>query len=121
MKRDFELIRKILAEIADATAGGPAYVLTFPGEYDNKVVFEHVALLIDAGLVEGNVQRVMTGIHSASIRCLTWAGQDFYEAAAKETLWRKAFSIVQEKGGAMTFDVLKALLSKLALAGAGLS
>ena len=110
-----------MKEIADEPGGGPGYCLTFPGEYEDKVVFEHVGLLIDAGLVEGKIQRVMTGIHSVKILGLTWAGQDFHDAAAKDTLWKKAFSIVQEKGGAMTFDVLKGLLSKLALASAGLS
>lgn len=121
MKRDFELIRKIVNEIAETPAGCPAFQLTFPGEYDDKAVFEHEALLIDAGLVDGKVQRAMSGIHTVSIRGLTWAGHDFYEAAATETLWKKAFSIVKEKGGAMTFDVLKGLLAKLAAQAAGLS
>jgi hypothetical protein len=120
MKRDFELVRKIVADIADSPAGGPYFCLTYPGEYEDRVVFEHIELLIDAGLVEGKVQRVMSGIHSVMIRGLTWAGQDFYEAAAKDTLWNKAFSTVREKGGAMTFDVLVELLKSLAKSAAGL-
>ena len=121
MKRDFELIRKIVSEIADAPAGGPAFTLTFPNEYDDKVVFEHEALLIDGGLIEGKVQRVMSGIHDVKIFGLTWTGQDFYETATTDTLWKKAFSTVKEKGGAMTFEVLKELLKRLSLSAAGLS
>lgn len=121
MKRDFELVRKIVSAIADTPAGSPYFTLTFPGEYDDSVVFEHIELLIDGGLVEGEVQRVMSGIHAVTIRGLTWAGQDFYEAAATDTLWKKAFSVVKERGGTMTFDVLKELLKRLSLSAAGIS
>ena len=121
MKRDFELIRKILAEVSDAPAGCPAYTLRFPGEYDDKVVFEHVALLIDAGLIEGNIHRAMSGIHDVRITRLTWDGQEFLDAAAEDTRWRKAIDTVKEKGGAMTFEVLKELLKRLSAAAVGLS
>lgn len=121
MKRDFELVRKIIISIAEAPAGCAYFSLTFPGEYQDKVVFAHLELLIEAGLIEGKVQRVMSGIHSVRIRDLTWAGQDFYEAAVQDTLWKKAWITVQEKGAAMTFEVLKELLKRLALSAAGLA
>ena len=121
MKRDFELLKKIVAEIADADGGCSSYSLTFPGEYDDGVVFEHVELLIDAGLVVGDVHRSFDGIHGVSITRLTSDGQDFLDAAAKQTLWNKAFAVVKEKGGAMTLDVLTRLLQKLAESQVGLS
>ena len=120
MIRDFELVRKILFAIAEAPAGGSYFSITFPGEYEDKVVFGHLELLIDAGLVVGKVQRSMSGIHAVMIRGMTWEGQDFYQAAIKDTLWKKAFSTVQEKGGAMTFEVLKELLKRLAASAVGL-
>lgn len=121
MIRDFELVRKIIFAIANAPAGGSYFSLTFPGEYEEKVVFGHLELLIDAGLVEGKVQRSMSGIHAVMIRDLTWEGQDFYRVAKEDTLWKKAFSTVQEKGGAVTFEVLKELLKRLAASAAGLA
>ncbi|MCA3174492.1 MAG: DUF2513 domain-containing protein [Burkholderiales bacterium] len=116
MRRDFELVRRLAKEIADAPPGCPAFSLSLPGEYDDKVVWAHIDMMIDAGLVSGRVLRGMNeGICAVLIRGLTWEGHNFLEAASSPTIWQKAFSVVAEKGGAMTFDVLKALLSKLAL------
>jgi hypothetical protein len=123
MQRDFELIRKIMTEIAaEVPAGSTHFSFTMPGEYEDKVVWAHIELLIEAGLIEGSVQRSMDmGLRGVNLRGLTWAGYDFLEAASKDTLWKKAFATVKEKGGAMTFDVLKALLKTYAMSAAGLS
>ena len=51
---------------------------------------------------------------------LTWEGHEFAEAARDETRWEKAMGIVTEKGGAITIDVLKNLLSSLMKAALGL-
>jgi len=55
-----------------------------------------------------------------AIQGLTWEGHDFIQAAGKEVIWKKAFEIVKEKGGAITFEVLKGLVKSLALKAAGL-
>ena len=52
---------------------------------------------------------------------LTWAGHDFAEAARDETRWKNVMKTVKEKGGSVTIDVLKALLTKLMEASFGLS
>lgn len=121
MIRDFELIRKILKSVAEEAPAGCAYfTLTFPGEYEDRVVWAHIELLIEAGLLEGKVSRAMSGIAGVMVRGLTWAGHDFLEAASAEPLWQKAFSTVKEKGGVMTFEVLKELLKSLAKNAVGL-
>jgi hypothetical protein len=40
-------------------------------------------------------------------------GHDFLEAAQDETLWQKAMTTVNEKGGAVTVGVLTQILSAL--------
>lgn len=120
MKRDFELCRRILKEAEDWDAGMGPFSVSLPGEYEQPLANEHAELLIEAGLLKGKVLRGVNGIASVAITGLTWAGHDFIESAKKESLWSRAFEIVKEKGGVMTFSVLTELLKKLANAAAGL-
>jgi len=123
MKRDMELIRKMLLAIEDAPTAFAPKQLTI--DVEDGVTQEqfgyHAYLLINAGLAEGATatNRGSTS-PQARISNLTWDGHEFAAAARDETTWRKAMSIVQEKGGAVTLDVVKALLSQLAKAGLGL-
>jgi hypothetical protein len=121
VKRNFELIRTVLLEVESWPPGRSYIDLSTPAGYDEATLFEHLELLIDAGLLEGRVLRSPEGIDGVAVRKLTWEGHDFIEAATKPDLWQKAFATVKEKGGAMTFDVLKELLKRLALSSAGLS
>lgn len=106
MQRDFELIRIIMRTIAaDAPAGGAYFNFTLPGEYDDRVVWAHIELLIEAGLIEGKVSRSMSGISGVRLQGLTWAGYEFMAAAKEDGLWQKATAIIKSQGSAMTFTV----------------
>jgi hypothetical protein len=119
MKRDMELVRQILLEIEEK--GPPLGIvdLSIPGHDAEEVSF-HVVLLRDAGLVEAQDLTTMHGF-DVRPRRLTWAGHEFLEAAKNDTVWNKAKEIVKEKGGAIPFEVLKALLVKLTSSLFGLS
>jgi hypothetical protein len=121
MKRDFELIRKILSDVQEEAPGLMIRGFDYEEQYDPATIGAHVTLLIDQGLMEGIVSKSLdAGIVAFAITGLTWEGHDFIEAASTDTIWKKAFATVRERGGAMTFDVLKALLMQLALKQAGL-
>jgi hypothetical protein len=120
MVRDFELIRKILLLAQEKPAGGRPYGIEFPGEYGQDDVNEHVELLIEAGLLKGEVLKGLGGVHGMMITGLTWSGHDFIQAAASPAVWRKSLAVVKEKGGAITFDLFKALLESIAKAALGL-
>ncbi len=112
MKRDLELIRKILLAIEDAPSGW-ASDFKFD-EYTDSQVSYHAYLLIDAGLAKGSDVSVMGSEGpEGMISNLTWAGHEFAEAARDETRWKKATGLVTEKGGAVTLDVMKELLVSL--------
>lgn len=121
MKRDFELVRTILMDVQKSPAGSQLAEITIPDGCDKDTLYAHIELLIDANLLEGKVLRSNEGIAAIAVRKLTWEGHDFIQAAESDGLWKKAFATVKENGGAMTFDVLKELLKKLALTAAGLS
>lgn len=79
MKRNMDLVRQILLQI-EATESGKAIKLDMPG-YGEEEVGLHVELMIEHGLIEGNVapshddgpaHRILT----YRIKRMTWEGQD---------------------------------------------
>ncbi len=68
----------------------------------------------DAAVIEADDCTTMGG-HNWKPKRLIWEGQDFLEAAKNDSLWEKTKTISMEKAGVLTFDILKATLSKLAL------
>lgn len=114
MTRDFDLIRKILIAVQAEPAGSILYSINLGNEYDACVVNEHIDLLIDGGLLKGQVQRPLDKIVNFTVYGLTWHGHDFIQVAEHETFWNKAVDIVKDKGGAITFDLLKELVTSLA-------
>lgn len=112
MKRDLELIRKMVLAIEDSPSSC-APELSFDG-YTPEQINYHAYLLIDAGLAQGDEVTVFgSDIPQAEIERLTWPGHEFAEAARNDTRWTKAMGIVQDKGGNITLDVLKQLLITL--------
>jgi|ERR1035441_5116325 hypothetical protein len=112
MKRDLDLIRKMVLAIEDSESGW-APELSFDGYTPTQVGY-HAYLLIDAGLARGaDVSPHGGKAPQALITSLTWAGHEFAEAARDDTRWRKTLAVVTEKGGAITFEILKQLLTIL--------
>lgn len=120
MIRDFELIRKILLEVQSSPASAQPFSVEFPSEYDQAVVNEHVELLIEAGLIKGKLIKALSGVAGMALHGLTWEGHDFIQAAEKDAIWKRSLEIVKEKGGAITFDLLKELLKSVAKSALGL-
>ena len=119
LKRDHDLIRKILLTIEDHPHGF-APNLKIDGYSDEQVGY-HANLLIDAGYANGSTTGGFgTPSPEGLITSLTWAGHEFADAARDDKLWKKAMGIVKDKGGSVTMDVLKELLTSLMKAAIGL-
>lgn len=108
MKRDMDLIREILLRLEqhnclDETEGHSA-----------KEIAYHVSLLEGAGLVTQDIysnlflnDSMLDGIR------ITWAGHEFLDSSRNVSIWEKAKKIAMEKTGALSFEVLKAVLVQL--------
>jgi len=105
MKRDFDLIRRILSDVEDAPPLKGSRDFQYQG-YDDDVVTEHIELLIEAGFLDGHVSRFLGGGGSARVSRLTWAGHDFLDAMKDESIWSKAKENVLKPVGGVAFDVL---------------
>jgi hypothetical protein len=121
MKRDWDLIRKMMLTIEDSASGWAPPDLKFDG-YTEAQIGYHAYLLIDAGLAHGqDASHMGSEAPEGMITSLTWAGHEFAEAARNDVLWKKAMGEVADKGGTITFDVMKELLISLMRGMSGLS
>jgi len=120
MKRDMELIRKMVIAIEDAPGGWAPREMKFDG-YTGDQVGYHAYLLVDAGLAKGSdATTISSGTPEYHIHKLTWAGHEFCDAVRDDTRWKKAMGIVAEKGGHVTLEILKELLVSLMKGALGL-
>lgn len=119
MKRDLELIRKMLFAVEDAPTGF-APELEIEG-YTASQIGYHAYLLISGGFAKGpELTHMGSDGPEARIMSLTWEGHDFAEAARDPDRWQQAVKIVKDKGGNVTLDVMKQLLTSLMKAAVGL-
>lgn len=112
MKRDMDLIRKIMLEVESWPLHKRGTRPEIPG-YDPQVISYHVMLLDEAGLLKGLDASGASDIDWFVDR-LTWPGHEFVEAARDEARWRKALNTITQKGGAVVFEIVKQALVQLA-------
>lgn len=106
MKRNMELIRKILLAVESGELNE-----SIEGYSDDEIKY-HKVLAIDAGLLEG---KVLNSISNRSdipvnvfINRITWEGHDFVEGIASESNWGKVKSFLLDGGKQVTIDTIKA-------------
>ncbi|MBX9790026.1 MAG: DUF2513 domain-containing protein [Pirellulales bacterium] len=113
MKRDMDLIRKMVLAVEDSPSGFAPDALNFD-DYTEEQVGYHAYLLVDAGLALGaDVTTMSSSSPEYVLRRLTWAGHEFADACRNESIWNQAQDTVKKKAGSVTFDVLKELLVSL--------
>lgn len=113
MKRDMELVRKILLQIESST-GDDIADIQIKGCSPEEIAY-HVYLLNDAGLIEAEITYSMGSVkpEGYAIFRMTWAGHDFLDASRDEGLWKKAMGMIEEQVKSAPFDVIKTVLVKM--------
>jgi DNA-binding transcriptional ArsR family regulator len=113
LKRDMELIRKILFFLEARPFLKAEKVLPIEG-YDEATIMYHMLLLAQAGLVDFEPEFTKSGrIIKAHVLGLNWAGHEFLDSVRSDKVWRKLLKYAKDKGGALPFDLLKALAVEL--------
>ena len=108
MKRDMNLIRLLLLETEgeDPKPDLSAYT------EDQRVY--HSALLIEAGLVHGEVIENGSGHPTGTVVLRpSWAGHEFLDAARNDTIWHKASDRIKKTGVDVTISLMKEILNQL--------
>ena len=108
MKRDMDLVRKILIAVEEGN------VKLDDLEYDRDQINLHVELMKEHGLVEVVIVPDPDGVEHTILACsverLTWEGQDFLKRARSESIWERAKKKCLEQTGVLTIEFLKVCL-----------
>jgi len=108
MKRDMNLIRLLLLEVEGEEPRPDLSAYT----EDQRIY--HSALLIEAGLVHGQVLENGSGQPVGTVISRpTWAGHEFLDAARNDTIWKKATEQIKKSGVDVTITLLKDILNQL--------
>jgi hypothetical protein len=104
-----DLVRAILLEVEKFPFDRDGTPITIEGHTEDEVQY-HLILLDQAGLVTIDMLTYDGGALRTPIG-LTWAGHEFLDAARNNTTWNRAKHAIVEKGGAVSFEILKAYLT----------
>jgi DNA-binding MarR family transcriptional regulator len=104
MKRDMEIVRKILEEVESFPYRPSKFIHPEIEGYTPEQIDYHIEILEEANLlVASRATRRIIPIR------LTWDGHEFLEATRNETAWKKALDVSKQVGG-VVFEVFKPLL-----------
>jgi predicted transcriptional regulator len=113
MKRDMELIRKILITIEDSDTTLQDIPLNFE-EYSDEQISYHVKILHEQGLIDAIDATTSDGIDWIA-RGLTWDGHDYIEAIKDENRWQRVKAWVKNSGKILTIETAKQAIQQLFL------
>lgn len=115
LKRDMELIRKILLTVEEK------YVDTWLHSneieidgYDMKTIGYHCAVLHDAGLLYDYKGQYGDGeLLQFGVGRLTWDGHEFLEKIKSDTVWNKTKETITTKGIPFVLDAVKEIATSI--------
>jgi Hypothetical protein (DUF2513) len=111
MKRDLELIRKILLTIEN-----DEQPLTIPDESCARICY-HVHLLIDRRFVEGKVAWGSDAGGLVPMSCfttrMTMDGHDYLDSVRDPRVWEKTKSQLDKVGGGGPLELVKDIAAKI--------
>jgi hypothetical protein len=120
MKRDMDLVRQIMLNVEGMPVGPPIQYRV--GEVEDRVLLAHMEMLISAGLVAGKISHSLGARGDVIIISgLTWEGHEWLETVRRDEVWEQVKNVLEEQGGAMTYELTKALASQLMRRRLGLS
>lgn len=113
MKRDMELVRKILFKIEEDYISTAIINLQIEG-CDMETIAYHCDILSEAGLISSyNPRYSSDGIYFFTVGHLTWDGHDLLDKIRSETIWNKVKTTIKRKGLPMILDTIKSIASTI--------
>lgn len=110
MKRDMELIRKILIAIEEDPNEPMGWIDLEIEGYEDQVVSYHIELLYRAGMVGARDLSSMSG-YEWKVTKLTWSGHEFLDSIKNESVWSK----LKEKLGSDVSSLPITVVSQVAI------
>ena len=116
MKRDFELIRKLLIFFENKQSPECVEVPPIDG-YDDRKIKTHLVLLYDAGLLRCEPVKSSTSDRAIYVIPfeMTWDGHEFLDKVRNESVWSRIRDIMASKGGSLAFSVINQVATRFAM------
>ena len=112
MKRDMDLVRRILMELEASDYPLDASVFA-DGRVTVPQAAYHIEIMQQAGLIKATIARDLSGNLDATAESLTWNGQEFLEAVRSDVMWATVKSTIAKTVGSTTLETVKALAVKI--------
>lgn len=106
MKRDWDLIRKILIAAEEKRPGEHLSNEDIDG-CDPQLVAAHMDMLHDAGYIEARFSR--SNSLAAILLKITYSGHDLLDTMRSDSAWSGIKNVAKSKGLELTFEVVKQL------------
>lgn len=107
MKRDMDLIRKILLKVESTVGNTIVYNPEIEG-YSYEQVTYHCSILYEGGYISKYGKLEGSGeIEEFGVGRLTWEGHDLLDKIRSDTVWNKTKETIINQGLPMVVDVVK--------------
>jgi len=109
MKRDMELVRKLLLYVEENYTYKPlnSDSVRMDG-YSDEVIGYHVKIMADGGLIETiDATSTDSRTYQCFIRGITWNGHEFLDLVRDEGVWSNVKAALKRVGSAASFEVAK--------------
>lgn len=122
MKRNMDLVRLILKKVEECCHGHgfiPIGEDWIEGYSKDEVVY-HLQIMDEGDLIVGSDASSMSGPDYMPMR-LTWYGHEVLDGIKNDGIWSEVKKSLGKVGDVASYDVLKALATKVALGFLGVS
>lgn len=120
MKRDMDLVRRIMLELSDSRHPLDAGLFT-DERHDYQDVAHHIEMMQEAGLIKAMLQPGDDCWYAAAAADLTWKGHEFADASRDAKIWKKALRAVSKQVASAPFTVIVELLNAQLMGQLGLN
>jgi Hypothetical protein (DUF2513) len=112
MKRNWDIIRKILIKVEAAPTEFAEIESDSIEGVDSETAAYHMRLMIESGLVLGSC-RSSIGTPWCHLRRLTWEGHELLDQIKRETIWNKVKEQSMQRGVELSMEVIKQVASQI--------
>lgn len=115
MKRDIELIRKILFEVeASSGAYDPADLEFYEDAWSKEYIYYNVELMQNHGLIDATIQKGWHGNHSMCIiDGLTWDGADYLDTIRDNIVWKRTTETIKSVASSVSIETFRFTAQKI--------
>lgn len=114
MKRDMDIVRDILRNVAESNGGVSASTLSSKARPAELIAY-HFEIMDEAGLIHATIKRGFGGQYiAATADSLTWSGNDFLSSISNENVWTEVKRKIGKTLGDASITTVKTLAVKIA-------